>query len=257
MYSQDTSQPPSYESCVAALQEPVLLVLAGQSIRAGSATGPALYETNRGVANLGPATTCVELTRVERSVRRGGAEEATLTTDEDAKEFGEVEAEDGDVLVTPRVRVRRRHIMDLVHPTSSGTPPYYVKPWTKQTQQGTWGLKKAYGLRRWRVLRVLEKGRYGEPAFVDEEEEERKRPLFCVGKAHGGAYEWTDAHGERLAREEQDRGKKEYSLTTVRAMGRDEMDALVAMWCCRIWEAAAAAQPPIHEGMEKGKRNKT
>ncbi|OAA63018.1 hypothetical protein ISF_04894 [Cordyceps fumosorosea ARSEF 2679] len=277
-------QPPSYDSCVAStssdpLEEPVLLVLVGQSIRAGSAAGAPLFETNRGVANLGHATTCVELRRVERRVDSSSSSSGGLEAVEDAKEFG---GDDGEAATTttPRVKVRRRHVMDLVHPTGkggtvtsvgeamTGTPGYYAKPWTKMTYPGVWGLKKAsslLGMRGgggWQVLPVKEKAKYGEPRFEDGKG--GVEVLFRVVKAAGGgSYEWRtggEGDGRLLAVEELGEGEgegddgngKEHRLRTTTGMERSLMDVLVAMWCCRIWEESAAAQPPVHEGLDKG-----
>ncbi|XWX01891.1 hypothetical protein V2A60_009920 [Cordyceps javanica] len=324
--------PPSYDSCIAAsasasasggtLQEPILLVLSGQAILGGSAAAPPLYEMNRGVANLGHATSCVELTRVERTIHDGGdnggssSSSSMPVTCTDAKQAVDVkeeeegspgvdndgEEEDGErekLLLSeeeegektlpmttsapapapsPRIKVRRRHIMDLVHPTNkggtatglaetaSGAPAYYAKPRTRTTHGGAWGLRKTpMRSRRWQVLPVLDTApRHGEARYED-----KGKPLFRVAAASGGgkgsgAYEWTDADGgETLAVEEEDeegRGqedggrKKEYRLRTTRPMERNVLDALVAMWCCRIWEESAASQPDVYEGMDKVRR---
>ncbi len=281
----NVDQPPSYDASTAApsyddstaapqqhdptlLQEPMTLFLDGQSIRGGqSADAPALYETDRGVANLGHATTTVELTRIERTVQSTTTTAQTLTGDDTKAALGEADEKEAGKgpassdAAAPRIKLRRRHIFNLVHPTGTTTAAaeaavgYYMKPLTKTTHAGTYGLKKKLHTLRadeWKVLPVREKAKDGEPRFED-----KGRPLFQVAKGKsGGAYEWMDADGVVLAVDEDDAEDEEggrMRLRTVKRMESSVVDALVAMWCCWIWAEAAEAQPQVHEGgMEKG-----
>lgn len=173
----------------------------------------------------------------------------------DETEAGTGPVSSGDA-AAPRIKLRRRHIFNLVHPTGTTAAAetavgYYMKPLTKTTHAGAYGLKKkSHSLRadKWKVLPVRDKAKDGEPRFED-----KGRPLFQVakGKSGGGAYEWMDAKGVVLAvEEEEEEGMRR--LRMVERMESRVMDALVAMWCCRIWAEAVEAQPQVHEGgMEK------
>lgn len=60
-----------------------------------------------------------------------------------------------------------------------------------------------------------------------------EKTLFSVSR--GGA--WKDANGEQVALAEERTGG-EHTLRTSRALRRDTLDALVAVWCCRLWMMA-------------------
>ncbi|KAJ6789061.1 hypothetical protein PWT90_00363 [Aphanocladium album] len=272
----DPNQPLGSDSGITAhfdaarMQEPVVLVIAGQTIRAESADAPVLYEMNRGVANLGHATTTVQLSRVESAVAAAkSTETAVLEEDEELVDAGseEVQTEEEEVAVAvspSRVKIRKHHIFDLVHPTSrvGDAPAFYVKPRSRTTHAGVWGLKKTQPplLRtQWRALAADPKGlRY--------DGGKAKKPLFQVTKSKNGGYEWKDEKGEPLAVEERSgSGKREkrekdedeeevvyYRLKTARSMERTLLDALVAMWCCRVWEESAEKQPQVHSGVQRG-----
>lgn len=261
---------PSDDSSAATrMQEPINLVIAGQSILAGDAgDAPALYEMNRGVANLGHATTHVELSRIERIPKSPSPTEGDMYAAEEEEEVAAAAAD-------PGTKIRRRHIFDLVHPTSksggassrttenaASVPSFYMRPRTKTTHAGTYGLLRKSGLSvagaEWRVLPAQMQTQHGEPTYKDK----KATPLFQVKKdGSGSGYEWTDAEGRTLAVEERSGGGKNkgeedgeevYRLVMSRAMERDLLDALVAMWCCRVWEEAAEGQPEVYTGMQKG-----
>lgn len=277
MYSKDGKRPPSYpqggdvvEECKHGLLEPFTLVLAGQRILEDAPEALPLYELNRGVANLGHAATEVELTRVERRVKTacvGAVATTTADDDSDGAQDPKDEEKEATKGVTPRIMARRRHIMDLVHPTGkggsitkagermTGAVPFYVKPWTKRTHEGVYGLKKSPPRAHWRAFPILlgnDNGNYGQPKY----DESGKRPLFEItakGRGDDERYEWMYENGVVLAVEEHVGQDKQHRLRTVEVMEQQLLDKLVALWCCRMWEGSAAAQPHIHEGMEKGR----
>lgn len=261
-YEDSTAAPQQQQHDPTLMQEPMTLVLDGQSIRGGpSADAAALYETDRGVASLGHATSTVELTRFERTVQSTTPQ----TADDTKAALDEKDAAAGQgsiAAAAPRIKLRRRHIFNLVHPTGTALAGeaavgYYAKPQTRTTHAGTYGLwKKSHTLRadECKVLPVREKAKDGEARFED-----KARPLFQVAKAKsGGAYEWLDAEGAVLAVDEEDdddddAGDGRPRLRIVARLESGIVDALVAMWCCWLWAEAAEAQPDVQGGgMEKG-----
>lgn len=250
---QDPQQPPSYISTTGDVQEPVILILTGQTIHAESPDAPQLYELNRGITSLRHTTNNVELTRVERTVT------GVNNDDVDAAAL-ESEAATGEK--TPHIKLRRRHILDLVHPTDGSlaskllsTPAYYIKSKSKSTHAGNWALKKAHLRSHWQALPVkiqAATGHYGEPAYEDG-----GKPLFEVakgsGKQGGSGLEWKDGEtGETLAVEDCSKEENEFRLITMKAMDRKTLDAIVGLWCCRLWDESARSHAPVDDKGEGG-----
>ena len=227
--------PPSYEDVAAddanGMMQPTILVLAGQSIHAESAGSAALYQMNRGIASLSHATTEVEFERVEQLVKKGA---------------------DGG----PSVKPRPRHIYNLklvrnatgsLEPLSSESPEYFIKAVSSRTI-GTMGLKKSLFRPRWKALPVDTSGKNskrGLPQFVKD-----GAPPFEL-HLKSERYEWTDGDGNAIAVED-DRGDQHLLVVTA-SLRRHTMDALVALWCCRIWQYSADHREKIHEGADGGK----
>lgn len=225
--------PPSYDDVIDVC-EPTILILAGQSIHAESADSAPLYQLNRGVAGLTHVTQNVEFHRVQYSVKtRSGGE--------------------------PAVKPRERHIYNLKHehkvpgglePWPSESPNYYIESVSSTTKEaGTLGLKKSLfpGRKKWRVLRVDLSGKnskydYGLPTFAKDAE-----PVFEVNHRKAG-YEWTDGEGKAVAVE--DEGDDTHRLIVTASLPRKTLDALVALWCCRLWQYSADHTDGIHQGMQ-------
>lgn len=232
----DKEDPPSYEDVANGdsneMMQPTILILAGQTIHAESADSAPLYRVNRGVASLTRATVEVEFERLERRIR---------------DENGE-----------PVMRQRSRQIYDLLqarHPLGPRqdmpleSPRYYIKAASKRTG-GNLGLKKSLFRNHWKSLPVDVTGKnsmFALPQFIKDE-----KPMFET-RLKGDRYEWTDGEGNAIAVE--DMADDQHRLIITAPMPRYTMDALVAMWCCRLWEYSAAHAPKIHEGMEGGKRS--
>lgn len=231
--------PPSYDETIDVCQ-PTILILAGQSIHAESADSAPLYQLNRGIATLTHATLNVELQRVQYSVRTAPGGE-------------------------PTIRPRERHIYNLKHihrvpggrdSWPSESPNYYIESVSSTTREaGTLGLKKARfplaGRKQWGILPVDRSGKnskngYGLPTFLKD-----ATPVFEVHHKKEVGYEWTDGEGKAVAVE--DEGDDTHRLIVTASLPRKTLDALVALWCCRMWQYSADHTDNIYSGVEEGK----
>jgi hypothetical protein len=221
--------PPSYEDASDEVWPPTILVLAGTSIHAESADSAPLYQINRAVASLTSATREVEFERVERTVKTTGGE--------------------------PVVKPRMRHIYNLKYTKDSpggleslpsDSPHYYIQSLSRRTV-GNVGLKKARLRTRWTALPIEISGKhssYGFPRYVDG-----ARSIFEMTRRKG-RYEWTDGDGKAVAVE--DVGEDQHRLIVTASLRRDYMDALVALWCCRVWQYSIEHTERVHEGLDSG-----
>ncbi|KAH8756283.1 hypothetical protein F5883DRAFT_649441 [Diaporthe sp. PMI_573] len=225
--------PPVYDEVIDVCQ-PTILILAGQSIHAESAESAPLYQLNRGVASLTHSTSNVEFQRVQYTVKTtsGGA---------------------------PTVKPRDRHIYNLKHNHTvpgglqswpSESPNFFIQSVSSTTKEaGTLGLKRSRfpGRKQWKALPVDLSGKhskndYGLPTFVKNAE-----PLFEINHKEAG-YEWTDGEGKAVAVE--DEGEDTHRLIVTASLPRKTLDALVALWCCRMWQHSADNTESIYGGRE-------
>ena len=229
-------QPPAYDdgasNDVNALVPPTIHVLAGQSIRAESAHGAPLYQLDRGIATLSYATSEVEFMRVDRLVMQDANDE-------------------------PTIKPRTRHIYDIKHikgvygtlsSLESKSPPIFIQATSKKNSVGHLGLKKSHMRSHWKVLPVDVSGKsskYGQPAFFKD-----AKPVFEL-RHKRGRYEWVDPEGNAIAVE--DEGEDQYRFVVTATLRREVLDALVALWCCRLWQYSAEHQEPLFTGMDGGK----
>jgi len=226
METHTTASPPSYTEAVSDAADdlqPVILVLAGQSIHAESDQTVHLYEVNRGIAHLGPSTSVVEFARIERSSSAGG----------------------------PRAKQRSRHIYNLHHVQSPTRVPsarraeYFIQAVAAPARRlGHLGLKQARTLAddRWTALPVDMKGwtELDRPPFVAD-----AGAVFEAQLRQGGC-KWVDGDGRDVAMEyDSDRERR---LLVTASLQRETLDALVALWCCRVWQGSVDQQralPPV------------
>ncbi|KAH8900809.1 hypothetical protein GQ53DRAFT_835686 [Thozetella sp. PMI_491] len=227
---------PSYddaadESCDELLP-PTIFVLAGQAIYAESTTGAQLYQLNRGVAGLSHATLEVQFERIERSVKTRG---------------------DGEPAVKSRPRriYVLKHLMNVLRPDKampSSRPSYYIQAVSSRTL-GNVGIRKSRFRSQYKVLPVDVSGKkneFREPQFLKD-----AKPLFEI--AHkSDRYEWRDGDGNAIAVEDQ--GEGQHRLLVTASLHRQTLDALAALWACRIWQYSADHHERIHEGMEGVRR---
>ncbi|KAI3330010.1 hypothetical protein F4824DRAFT_505557 [Ustulina deusta] len=230
-------RPPSYTEAAAAapgptddILQPMILVLAGQTIHAETASSAPLYRLDRGIASLSHATSKVLLERVERAVRTSPDNE-------------------------PSLRDHRRHVFTLerswtvYNALPSGCPRFFARAVSKQAL-GHVGLKKARLRSAFTALPldVAGKGnKLGLPGFITD-----AQPLFELRK-RDGRWEWADKDGNAIAVE--DEGNDTHRLTVTAPLPRVTVDALVALWCCQLWEYSAEHAEDLQQGMD-GIRNK-
>lgn len=87
---------------------------------------------------------------------------------------------------------------------------------------------------------------YGLPTFKKD-----AKPLFQIQPKENGA-EWMDGDGKAIAVEDRsDEGQHKLIITA--SLHRETVDALVALWCGRVWQYSAENKEALHEGMEGGK----
>ncbi|KAI4859294.1 hypothetical protein F4820DRAFT_467160 [Hypoxylon rubiginosum] len=228
--------PPSYSEAASASPdpanetlEPIILVLAGQTIHAETASTAPLYHLDRGIESLSRATFKVTLERVERAVRTSPENE-------------------------PSLRDYRRHVYTLeqtwttpLYTLPSSCPRFFARAVSRRAL-GHVGLKKA-GLLRSAVkaLPVDVAGRgneLGVPGFVRD-----ARPLFEL-RRKDGRWEWAGRDGGAVAVE--DDGEGTHRLIVTAPLLRETLDALVALWCCRLWESSAERAEDLPQGMDGG-----
>ncbi|KAH8906674.1 hypothetical protein BR93DRAFT_927514 [Coniochaeta sp. PMI_546] len=216
MEKETTTSPPSYAEAVSHksddLLPPVILVLDGQSIYAESNPTINLYEVNRGITSLGRATLNVKFERIERSA--GSTNQ------------------------------RSRHIYDLHHTPSLVRAPstqyaeYFIEALAASVRRpGHLGFKTSHGIPEdWTALPVDMRG-WSElhcPPFVAD-----ATPVF---EAHHreGVCKWLDGNGDDVAIEYD--SDQHYRLLVTASLPRHMRDALVALWCCRLWQQSVNQQ---------------
>ncbi|KAI0547875.1 hypothetical protein F4679DRAFT_553029 [Xylaria curta] len=222
-------RPPSYAEAVTApgptddVMQPVILVLAGQTIHAETASSAPLYYLDRGIASLSRATLKVTLEHVVR-----------MNSDNE-----------------PSPRNRRRHVFTLEHSWTaynslpSNCPQFFARAVSKRAL-GHLALKKARLRSAFTALPVDIAGKgnnLGLPGFA-----KNAQPLFHV-RRRDERWEWTDKNGNAVAFE--DEGEDTHRMIVTAPLLRTTLDALVALWCCRLWEYSADHTKEARQGMDK------
>ncbi|KAK8867838.1 short-chain dehydrogenase/reductase family Oxidoreductase [Apiospora arundinis] len=225
--------PPAYDVEDDGPWPPTILVLAGQSIHAESADTAPLFQLNRGIANLGSATTEVELSRVQYAIKGGRGDQ-----EEEAPEMK---------------KPRPRHVYNLkfmnrapggMEGLPSTSPHYHVQSISKKQTLGHIGLRKSRMRSRYSALPLdmSGKGEYGIPQFVKD-----AKSVFQTQKK-GDHWEWLDGEDKAVAVQEESDGQ--HKLLVTAELRTDAMTTLVALWCCRIWEVSAENAPKVGGGMD-------
>lgn len=236
---QHGTQPPGYDEVLDDGADrpigPITLVLSNHHIISHSPSDPnpqPLYELNRGVASLSQATSTVTFSRLDHTVRK---------------------TPEGD----PMIKERKRHLYDLEHASKpllaryagdihfKNCPPYWCKSAVRKTA-GDLGLKiesKFMSTKTaYKVFKVKrDSGEYGEPGFLRDKKGGEPLPVFEVGwQKKLNVYLWTDGSGNEVAVESTVDGA--HKLEVAKELQREMLDALVALWCARIWSDSAAKQ---------------
>lgn len=207
----------------------MILILSGQSIHIESPNSPAVYVLDRGVAKLTHSTSRVTLERVNIDVRSGAD--------------------------TP-AKSRSHHIYDLRHyETAPGglaslpsySPHYYIQK-TSNKALGSFGIKKSRFRSQWKALPLDVSGKntdYGLSKYLND-----GAAVFQFAKKEH-TYEWMDENGNSVAVE--DTAEHCPQLLVTAELQRDVLDALVGLWCCRLWQQSADNTEPVNGGkMEEG-----
>ncbi|KAI0421945.1 hypothetical protein F5X98DRAFT_226657 [Xylaria grammica] len=223
-------RPPSYAEAAPTgptddVIQPVILVLAGQTVHAETASSAPLYHLDRGIASLSRATSKVTLERVECTVRTSPDNE-------------------------PSLRDHRRHLFTLERSWTvwsafpSNCPRFFARAASKRAL-GHVGLKKARLRSAFTALPVDVAGRgnkLGLPGFADD-----AQPLFEL-RRRDSRWEWAGKDGNAVAVE--DEGDDTHRLIVTAVLPRATVDALVALWCCRLWEYSAEHTEDVEQGMD-------
>ena len=150
---------------------------------------------------------------------------ASITQSTKQVEFERVERTVKGSTDEPVVRPRSRHIYNLkymrnppgsLEPMPSESPQAYIQAASRQVTISSVGLKK--------------------PRFQIQEKD--------------GKDQWTDSDGNAVAVEDHGDGQHRFIITA--SLHRDTIDALVALWCCRIWQHSAEHAKSLDEGMDGG-----
>ncbi|KAF7556146.1 hypothetical protein G7Z17_g1643 [Cylindrodendrum hubeiense] len=207
--------------------EPTVLVLAGQSIHAETATSAPLYQMSRSVISPTPKQdgTSVTFERIEHSVP---------------------EKVEGTASAKPRTQL----LFYLAHPVNAeyrkDTPAYFI---TAASPQMVGNIvfetsKSVIQKTEFKALLSANRTASDKPLF-----DEKAEPLFNIKpKWKGGGHKWTGPDGTQVALEE---GKgAEHKLAITAPMEREMRDALVAMWVLRLWHDTAETRQAKREVLE-------
>ncbi|KAJ9165553.1 hypothetical protein NKR19_g272 [Coniochaeta hoffmannii] len=205
------------------LLQPVILVLDGQSIYAESDPTINLYEVNRGITSLGRATLNVKFTRIDRSA--------------------------GNANPRPKHIYDLHHTPSLVRVPSTHAAEYFIEALAAPARRllGHLGFRTTHGIPKdWAALPVDMRG-WSElhyPPFVAG-----AAPVF---EAHHreGVCRWTDGDGRDVAVEYD--SDRQCRLLVTAPLPRETRDALVALWCCRLWQQSVNRQWPTLRTLYSG-----
>lgn len=213
---------PSYDGIADELVEPISLIIDRQEVLAFTKESPptALYQLDRGVANLGSATSQVTLERIGTQIRTDSEGNASL-------------------------KPRNKLIYNLKY-APSNSPSFYIQQASRQSI-GSIGLKKSRLHKQWKALPVDISGKSNQlksPQFIKD-----SLPSFIISNK-GDVLEWQDTNGIIVAH--QHLQKDQHQLDVQVALKQNTLDALVALWCCHVWEFSMTNQPEIYKGLDKG-----
>ncbi|KAI1381239.1 hypothetical protein F4677DRAFT_119973 [Hypoxylon crocopeplum] len=194
--------------------QPVILVLAGQFIRAQTSDGPPLYELSRDVSRASISEAHLAQVSLERLIHNVRV----------------------NANGTPRVKQHNRHIFELKHlpPVISTGFPYCLDAMSRSAV-GNLALKTtSFPRSGFKVVKIKPEKEDGFPKGYRARKESLKEveDIFDVRKRRGH-YEWVRTGEQRIAIE--DKTGDEHKLILISAVTRRTMDALIGSWCLRIW----------------------
>lgn len=130
------------------------------------------------------------------------------------------------------------------------TPPVFVKTASRRSL-GSFAFEKSLLRLRWKALPVDISGKSSKANLTAYAKV--GKPLFEV-RLKNGAYEWADAEGNAIA--VGDEGEEQQRLLVTVELQRETVDALVALWYCRLWQYSAENEAPLYSGSDYGKRSR-
>lgn len=229
---QDAEQPPpSYEEVVEDPPkykiEPATLVLDGESIYSESSPSTPLYRLSRRITVVVQKSSSIKFERVEQRATPDKPDSTTAAPVE-----------------------RRHHLFYLVHPPNAryrtDVHPYFMTS-RKPGMLGNVRLETAKSRLQKTEFRALlspRRSAVDDPLF---DENDGDNVLFSAKvKWMGGRCNWTDAGGRGLAFEDGRSHKPRLVITT--AMEADMRDALVAVWCLKVWHDNAETSAAKRDG---------
>ncbi|RYC61993.1 hypothetical protein CHU98_g4233, partial [Xylaria longipes] len=151
----------------------------------------------------------------------------------------------------PSLRDHRRHVFTLerswtvYNSLPSNCPHFFARAVSKRAL-GHFGLKKARLLCAFTALPLDIAGKsnkLGLPGFAND-----AQPLFKL-RRRDGRWEWADKNGNAVAVE--DEGDDTHRMIVTAQLPRTTLDALVALWCCRLWEYSADYTEEVQQGIDR------
>ena len=202
------------------VQDPAVLVLAGQSIISETADSAHLYQIGRDVTSTSPADSTVRFERAEYG----------LPDNDQSKSPGGSQKQ-------------KQHLFYLVHPVGAqyrtDLPAHYYM---------TSAVPGMIGNIRFETSKARLQ-RTGFRAFLSPKRSARDQPLFDNDKTRQQllfnatpkwkgceSFTWTDAGGRKVAYEDED---GQHKLVVTLPMPLELRDALVALWILRLWHDIA------------------
>jgi hypothetical protein len=229
-------KPPPYDKPANEIWEPTILVLADTTIHAESTDSAPLYRLSRAVGVLTSSTKEVEFERVERTVKTKADE--------------------------PVIKPHARHIYNLKYMTKvpgglgaqvNGweSPNVFIQSVSRRTL-GHLGVKRSR-LRTKKKLKVLPIDVSGRNSSFGSLPSANKdaTPLFQIQPKDDRNSLWMDGADQAVAVENWSDGQHNPIITA--SLHRDTIDALVALWCGRIWQYSDENAKPVEGGLEGGK----
>jgi len=212
--------------------EPTTLILDGTTIHAESTDLSPFYRLSRDVTKITQATKEVDIERIEQRAPNLIEKSAT--------------------------KPRSRHIFTIKYmvkvPGGIGaavseysSPRVSIHPASRHTL-GHYGAKRSKLGKKLEVLPIdmsNVQNNWGIPKFRKD-----GNPLFRILEQKDGTNAWLDGDKKQLAVEERSEGR--HKLIIKEPLRRETVDAMVALWCGRIWQFTDEHAEPIHEGMEGG-----
>jgi len=237
----DVSPPPykeSFEEDPNELCEPTTFIQHDTAVYAETTDSLAVYHLSRDVSAITSSTKTVDFERIEKTVKR-----TSRATDE------------------PVIQSRPRHIYTLNYMTTLpgpfairvdgwSHPRVFIKSESRRTA-GHMAIRHSRFNRSRNDLKIVPMETV--PSQKALRFKKDATPLFRIQPGEDGKHLWVDENGKPVAIEES--VDEVHKLIITVSLPRKMVDAMVGLWCGRIWESSDEKLKPLHEGMEGGESN--